>query len=81
MLRCRRLRVMGPSPRPTRESAIRTPTPASKTAMPPNRAFLAASRLALATSLLMFGLIVIGSVVRTTGTGLACPDRPLCQGA
>ncbi len=48
--------------------------------MPPNRAFLAASRLALATSLLMVGLIVIGSVVRTTGSGLACPDWPLCQG-
>lgn len=28
----------------------------------------------------MFGLIVIGSVVRTTGSGLACPDWPLCEG-
>jgi heme A synthase len=28
----------------------------------------------------MFVLIVIGSVVRTTGSGLACPDWPLCQG-
>lgn len=28
----------------------------------------------------MFGLIVLGSVVRTTGSGLACPDWPLCQG-
>jgi heme A synthase len=28
----------------------------------------------------MFALIVIGSVVRTTGSGLACPDWPLCQG-
>lgn len=44
------------------------------------RAFALTSRLALATALLMFGLIVIGSVVRTTGSGLACPDWPLCQG-
>ena len=28
----------------------------------------------------MFALIVIGSVVRTTGSGLACPDWPLCEG-
>ena len=28
----------------------------------------------------MFGLIVLGSIVRTTGSGLACPDWPLCQG-
>lgn len=48
--------------------------------MPSHRAFRIASRLGLATSLLMFGLIVLGSVVRTTGSGLACPDWPLCQG-
>jgi heme A synthase len=28
----------------------------------------------------MFFLIIVGSVVRTTGSGLACPDWPLCQG-
>jgi cytochrome c oxidase assembly protein subunit 15 len=28
----------------------------------------------------MAGLIVLGSVVRTTGSGLACPDWPLCEG-
>ncbi len=44
------------------------------------RAFAVASRLALATCALMFALIVIGSVVRTTGSGLACPDWPLCNG-
>jgi len=32
------------------------------------------------TALLMYALILIGSVVRTTGSGLACPDWPLCQG-
>jgi cytochrome c oxidase assembly protein subunit 15 len=39
-----------------------------------------ASRLGLATTLLMFCLMVIGSVVRSTGSGLACPDWPLCGG-
>ncbi|MFI5370131.1 MAG: heme A synthase [Candidatus Eisenbacteria bacterium] len=37
-------------------------------------------RLGLATAVLMFGLIVLGSVVRTTGSGLSCPDWPLCEG-
>jgi heme A synthase len=48
--------------------------------LPSTRAFTVASRLGLATSLAMFGLIVLGSAVRTTGSGLACPDWPLCQG-
>jgi heme a synthase len=42
--------------------------------------FRIASRLAVATASLMFGLIVLGSIVRTTGSGLACPDWPLCHG-
>ncbi len=45
-----------------------------------SRAFSLTARLALATSLLMFLLIVVGSVVRSTGSGLACPDWPLCEG-
>ena len=48
--------------------------------MTPTRAFRLTSQLALTTTVLMFGLIVIGSVVRTTGSGLACPDWPLCHG-
>ena len=48
--------------------------------MPSARAFPLAARLATTTSVLMFGLIVVGSVVRTTGSGLSCPDWPLCQG-
>ena len=44
------------------------------------RDFAIAARLATATALLMFTLIVVGSVVRTTGSGLACPDWPLCHG-
>ena len=45
-----------------------------------NPSFRIAARLGTSTCLLMFGLIVIGSVVRTTGSGLACPDWPLCHG-
>lgn len=48
--------------------------------MSPSPPFRFVSRLGLATTLLTFCLIVIGSVVRTTGSGLACPDWPLCQG-
>ncbi len=44
------------------------------------REFAVAERLGLATTVLMFGLMVVGSVVRTTGSGLACPDWPLCHG-
>jgi cytochrome c oxidase assembly protein subunit 15 len=44
------------------------------------RSFEVASRLGMATIGLMLGLIVLGSVVRTTGSGLACPDWPLCHG-
>src|SRR5262245_44598727 len=46
----------------------------------PQQSFAITSRLALATMGLMFALIVVGSVVRTTGSGLACPDWPLCEG-
>lgn len=48
--------------------------------MPSPGAFRTVSRLATATSAVMFALIVIGSIVRTTGSGLACPDWPLCHG-
>jgi cytochrome c oxidase assembly protein subunit 15 len=48
--------------------------------MPSPGAFRSVSRLATATAVLMFGLIVVGSIVRTTGSGLACPDWPLCHG-
>src|SRR5215813_6502164 len=48
--------------------------------MPSAREFLVTARLAFFTAALMFGLIVVGSIVRTTGSGLACPDWPLCHG-
>jgi cytochrome c oxidase assembly protein subunit 15 len=38
------------------------------------------ARLARVTALCAFGLIVLGAVVRSTGSGLACPDWPLCHG-
>lgn len=46
----------------------------------PVQRFGVAWRLSAATALLTFGLIVLGSIVRTTGSGLACPDWPLCEG-
>jgi heme A synthase len=48
--------------------------------MASSRAFTLIARLATTTAALMFGLIVVGSIVRTTGSGLSCPDWPLCQG-
>lgn len=48
--------------------------------MPSTGAFRSVSRLAIATCVVMFALIVVGSIVRTTGSGLACPDWPLCHG-
>ncbi|MFM7230460.1 MAG: COX15/CtaA family protein [bacterium] len=44
------------------------------------RDFAVAARLAAPTAALMFELIVLGSIVRTTGSGLSCPDWPLCHG-
>ncbi|HEY8489961.1 MAG TPA: heme o synthase, partial [Dehalococcoidia bacterium] len=37
-------------------------------------------RLSLATAAAMYVLIVIGGVVRVTGSGLGCPDWPMCHG-
>jgi heme A synthase len=48
--------------------------------MASSRAFRLVARLATVTAALMYGLIVVGSVVRTTGSGLSCPDWPLCNG-
>ncbi len=40
----------------------------------------ATQRLALATVGLTFVLVVIGVIVRASGSGLGCPDWPLCHG-
>ena len=41
---------------------------------------IALRRLALVTAIGTYLLIVVGAVVRTTGSGLGCPDWPLCHG-
>ena len=41
----------------------------------------AASRLAFATVVVVFVLMSLGNVVSATGSGLACPDWPLCHGS
>jgi protoheme IX farnesyltransferase len=38
------------------------------------------ARLALVSALGVYLLIVMGAVVRVTGSGLGCPDWPLCHG-
>src|SRR3954465_3504299 len=37
-------------------------------------------RLALLTAIGTYLLIVVGAIVRVTGSGLGCPDWPLCHG-
>ena len=44
------------------------------------RDFAIVARLAGWTAALMYVLIVVGSIVRTTDSGLSCPDWPLCHG-
>ena len=48
--------------------------------MSPRSTFAVTARLGFVAAYLMFALMVIGSIVRTTGSGLACPDWPLCHG-
>ena len=38
-------------------------------------------RLALITAATTYLLIVIGAIVRSTGSGMGCPDWPTCHGA
>src|SRR5262245_53366191 len=37
-------------------------------------------RLALAAAIAAYILIVVGALVRASGSGLGCPDWPLCHG-
>src|SRR3954454_15414982 len=37
-------------------------------------------RLALLTAIGTYLLIVVGAIVRSTGSGMGCPDWPLCHG-
>jgi heme A synthase len=36
--------------------------------------------LTMTTVVLTLALIAVGALVRTTGSGLGCPDWPLCHG-
>src|SRR5436309_321138 len=36
--------------------------------------------LAVAGAVVTYGLVVLGGVVRVSGSGLGCPDEPLCHG-
>ncbi len=38
-------------------------------------------KLTLTTAAATFVLVVVGAVVRSTGSGMGCPDWPLCHGA
>src|SRR6188474_1439979 len=38
-------------------------------------------RLALSAAVTTFLLVVVGAIVRSTGSGMACPDWPTCHGA
>ena len=38
-------------------------------------------RLAFFTAAMTYLLVVIGAIVRSTGSGMGCPDWPLCQGS
>jgi protoheme IX farnesyltransferase len=42
--------------------------------------FLALHSAAVAAAVATYLLIVVGAIVRTTGSGLGCPDWPLCHG-
>jgi heme A synthase len=37
-------------------------------------------KLAVAATSAIYGLVIMGGVVRVTGSGLGCPDWPLCHG-
>lgn len=47
----------------------------------PTEAGLPLPRLAMLATLAVYAQILIGATVRHTGSGLACPDFPLCNGA
>ena len=47
----------------------------------PSRALPWFRGLTLLTVLSTFALVVLGAVVRVTGSGLGCPDWPLCHGS
>ncbi len=66
-----------------RESAALTPTGTPTGALAAGRVRgwrFEFRHLALLAVVATYGLIVLGGVVRSTGSGTACPDWPLCKG-
>lgn len=55
-------------------------TTISLNAIAPRRGFTPFQILTVATVIATLVLIGVGSLVRTTGSGLGCPDWPLCHG-
>src|SRR6266516_3592989 len=55
----------------------RTPEPMG---IPAGRAHSMIAPLSLAAAIATYLLIVVGAVVRVSGSGLGCPDWPLCHG-
>jgi len=50
------------------------------TLAPPGKSHGWLKSISLITALAVFALVVLGGVVRVTGSGLGCPDWPLCHG-
>ena len=48
---------------------------------PDQRSLTGFQRLCLLTGVVIFGLIILGGVVRATDSGLGCPDWPRCNGS
>ena len=46
----------------------------------PGKALTLFRGLSLLAAVSVFGLVILGAVVRVTGSGLGCPDWPLCHG-
>lgn len=46
----------------------------------PSRVLQVFRGLTLVTAISVFALVILGGVVRVTGSGLGCPDWPLCYG-
>ena len=73
-----------PPPIPPPPPEVPAPVPDVRPSPVPDssatRDFAIVARLAGWTAALMYVLIVVGSIVRTTDSGLSCPDWPLCHG-
>src|SRR4051812_42521860 len=79
--------LRGPEPSP-RDAALEwrarprgsRPDPRSASLATPRRLVTRFQKLAAATVVTAILLVTIGVIVRATGSGLGCPDWPLCHG-